>query len=149
MRIRNYMGAGVLLFRFNREDGEYEVLLGKRSIRQGYGKWAIPGGGLERYDSDYRACAYRELREETGIRLESLQHKNLDEIRTDIPFFHWRTFLVLIDEANLELRPREFSELRWVSLPEIKNMDLWINLNRELRAFCRIMDKTDAVIISE
>ena len=69
-RIRSYSGAGVLLFRYNRNDGRFEVLLGKRSIRHGYGKWSIPGGGMEKCDSGYAACAYRELREETGLHLD-------------------------------------------------------------------------------
>ena len=75
LHIKNYHGAGVLLFRYNKEKETFEVLLGKRSIRQGYGKWAIPGGGLERKDGDfnYRACAYRELWEETGLDITILQ----------------------------------------------------------------------------
>lgn len=141
MHIRNYKGAGVLLFRYNEETEEYEALLGKRSIRQGYGKWAIPGGGLERYDLDFRACAYRELWEETGIDINGFQTESLDEIRTELPFFHWRTFLVLVRGIKPTVRPREFSEVRWVPVSEIRKLDLWISLNREIRAFEKSIKK--------
>jgi len=137
VHIRNYKGAGVLLFRYNKESAEYEALLGKRSIRQGYGKWAIPGGGHERYDADFREVAYRELREETGIDIKRLQTEELEEIKTELLFFHWRTFLVLLLEDAPHVRPREFSELRWVPVSEIEKLDLWISLGRELRAFSR------------
>ena len=142
MHIRNYKGAGVLLFRYNKETAEYEALLGKRSIRQGYGKWAIPGGGRERYDADFRETAYRELWEETGIDIKRLQKEELDEIKTDLPFFRWRTFLVLLLEDATYVRPREFSELRWVPVSEIRRIDLWISLGRELRAFNRAIKRS-------
>ena len=73
MHIRSYRGAGVLLFRYNGESAGYEALLGKRSVRQGYGKWAIPGGGRERFDVDFREAAYRELcafRKSVGHRMQ-------------------------------------------------------------------------------
>ena len=140
-RIRSYSGAGVLLFRYNRNDGRFEVLLGKRSIRHGYGKWSIPGGGMEKIDSGYAACAYRELREETGIDINSLETRELSEIKTDIPFFHWRTYLVMTWDNLPEFRIREFSELRWIPVSDIGKYDLWISLNREIRAFRKILER--------
>ena len=56
MRIKSYRGAGVMLFRYNTRYRRFEVLLGKRSVPRGYGKWAIPGGGVESYDVDFAAC---------------------------------------------------------------------------------------------
>ena len=140
-RIRSYSGAGVLLFRYNRNDGRFEVLLGKRSIRHGYGKWAIPGGGMEKIDSGFAACAYRELREETGIDINGLKARDLSEIKTDIPFFHWRTYLVMTWGDFTEFRIREFSELRWIPVSDIGKYDLWISLNREIRAFRKILER--------
>ena len=136
--LRSYRGAGVLLFRQNKDTGEYEMLLGKRSIRQGYGKWAIPGGGMERHDTDYKACAFRELWEETGIDINLIPMKYLDEKKTDIPFFHWRTYLSLTLGGFPQVRIREFSELRWIPVSELGSYDLWISLNREIRAFNRL-----------
>ena len=141
MHIKNYKGAGVLLFKYNKETAEYEALLGKRSIRQGYGKWAIPGGGRERFDADFREVAYRELWEETGIDISLLQTRDVGEVKTEIPFFHWRTFLVLLLEDAPALRPREFSELKWVPVAQIGKLDLWISLSREIRAFNKALMK--------
>lgn len=137
-QIKPYHGAGVLLFRYNKEKESFEILLGKRSIRQGYGKWAIPGGGLEKKDTDYRACAFRELWEETGIDIKSIATKDLSQTRIDLPFFHWRTFLVMTWGELPPFRIREFSELRWIPLNEVRSYDLWISLSRELRLFERL-----------
>ena len=137
-QIKPYHGAGVLLFRYNKEKEAFEILLGKRSIRQGYGKWAIPGGGLEKKDADYRACAFRELWEETGIDIKEIETKDLSQTRIDLPFFHWRTFLVMTFGEIPTFRIREFSELRWIPLNEIRSYDLWISLSRELRLFERL-----------
>ena len=127
-----------MLFRFNQDCDEYEVLLGKRSIRRGYGKWAIPGGGKESFDSDFYACACRELREETGVEISDLKAENLAEVCTDIPYFHWRTFIVLTSGDFPAFKPREFSELRWFPISQMGQIDLWINLKRELKVFDRI-----------
>ena len=145
LHIKNYHGAGVLLFRYNKEKETFEVLLGRRSIRQGYGKWAIPGGGLERKDGDfnYRACAYRELWEETGLDITKLQTKPIAVTSTEIPFFHWRTFLVMTWGELPEFRIREFSELRWIPISELGDYDLWISLNREIRTFRRLSLQPD------
>ena len=72
MKIKNYRGSGTMLFKYNTQAGQFEVLLGKRSIPRGYGKWAIPGGGMEECDADYENCAFREFREETGVDIKNL-----------------------------------------------------------------------------
>ena len=42
-----YKGGGVALFYKDKHTGEYSILLGKRTIEPGKGKWSIPGGGYE------------------------------------------------------------------------------------------------------
>ena len=145
-RIKNYKGAGVMLFRFNRKYGRFEILIGKRSTPRGYGKWAIPGGGMKKQDIDYGVCAYREFREETGVDINHLLTKNLAVKRIDVPFFHWRTFMILTWGYFTEFNPSEFFELKWVPLSGIGKYDLWISLNRELRAFKRIVKKHGLLI---
>lgn len=145
-RIRPYKGAGVMLFRFNRKYRRFEVLLGKRSTPRGYGQWAIPGGGMEFQDIDFGACAFREFREETGVDINHLLAKNLAVKRIDVPFYHWRTFLVLTWGYFPELRPSEFSEFRWVPVSGIGKYDLWISLKREMKAFARIVRKHGLIV---
>lgn len=49
-------------------DGD-EVLLGKRAVDPHRGFWGVPGGNLE-YDEHPADGAVRELREETGLRVD-------------------------------------------------------------------------------
>lgn len=136
MRLSSYSGAGVMLFRYNTEAGRYEVLLGKRAIPRGYGQWAIIGGEKNHRDSDYYDCALREFREETRVDLDSIQTRMLAVRKIDIPFFHWRTHLILALGPLPEFKVNsENSELRWFPLDEVKDQDLWLNLDRELGMF--------------
>lgn len=48
-----YKGGGVALFYKDKHTGEYSILLGKRTIEPGKGKWSIPGGGYEPQDAFY------------------------------------------------------------------------------------------------
>ncbi len=57
--------VGVICFR-----GQ-EVLLIRRGKPPRMGDWSIPGGRLE-WDEGVKACALRELMEETGVRAELL-----------------------------------------------------------------------------
>jgi 8-oxo-dGTP diphosphatase len=54
-------------------DEQNRVVLVKRAIEPGYGKWVFPGGYVDRGE-EVRAAAVREAREETGleVRLERL-----------------------------------------------------------------------------
>ncbi len=44
-----------------------EILLGQRKGAHGAGTWATPGGHLE-FGESVKACATRELLEETGLK---------------------------------------------------------------------------------
>ncbi len=129
--IRKYEGAGILLFRKN--ENNVEVFLGKRRHRPDRGKWSIPGGGKEPYDKDFRVSAERELWEETGFRLDEIDHEDCCELSFDIPFYHWRTFIVMAKGPTPEPRPREFSELRWIPLEDLEDYECVKLLDLEVR----------------
>ena len=135
MKSESYKGAGVMLFKFNEHLRWFEVLLGERSVPRGFGKWAIPGGGMENCDADYTDCAFREFKEETGVDIKNLMTRRLAVKRIDIPFYHWRTYLILMRGHCPAFTPREFSEFRWFPVSTVNRQNLWISLNRELRAF--------------
>jgi len=59
------VGVGVIVTKDIGKDGLF-VLLGKRKGAHGEGQWSFPGGRIEP-DEDPKACAARELDEETGI----------------------------------------------------------------------------------
>ena len=137
MKIRRYSGAGVFLIRYKNE--RFEVLLGRRSTSHGFGQWAIPGGKLEGRDDSLRDCAFRELKEETGINLKHIQHSVLGRCTKRIPFFLWQTYMVFIWKEEITLMPHEFFNLDWVPLEEVNNHDLWISLAIELKAAGKLL----------
>jgi 8-oxo-dGTP diphosphatase len=59
------IGIAVLIWR------EGRLLLGRRLSGQGAGTWQLPGGHLAPRE-DVLTCARREVREETGLEVESL-----------------------------------------------------------------------------
>jgi predicted NUDIX family NTP pyrophosphohydrolase len=65
--------SGVILHRF-RSDGSLEVFLahpgGPFWAKKDDGAWSIPKGLIEEHDTDLRAVATREFREEIGVELE-------------------------------------------------------------------------------
>ena len=57
------VGISVIVLKDNK------VLLGKRKGSHGSGTWAFPGGHLELYEN-YDTCIFREIEEETGLKIE-------------------------------------------------------------------------------
>lgn len=68
------VGIGIMIFK----DGR--VLLAKRKGSHGEGEYAFPGGHLE-YGESFEECARREIREETGIEIKSIQFQFLANVK--------------------------------------------------------------------
>ncbi len=64
---RPMIGVGVLVWRGK------QLLLGKRMMKDRKSCWQFPGGHLENGESVIE-CAYREVLEETGLKVKSLRH---------------------------------------------------------------------------
>ena len=109
-----YHGAGIGLVLNG------SILLGKRTKKLFYGKWAVPGGGKEKGES-YLACAKREFFEETGCNLDAINAKPIGSWTLSLlPFFKWTTFFYQIDLFTSRLKPDEFSALEWVPIEKVK-----------------------------
>lgn len=65
-----YIGTKVAVIAFILIDDK--VLLTQRSLEPGKGKWALPGGFVD-HDEAPEAAAIREVREETGLRVQIRQ----------------------------------------------------------------------------
>lgn len=85
--------ADVMLFRYA-DYAELQVLLIKRGGELEHGKWAIPGGHMDLLvDSRIEEAAVRELREETGVDLDSLTPPPILRIFTSQHKPGWNGFI--------------------------------------------------------
>jgi len=114
------IGVGVMIL--NREG---KVLLGKRhedpskTFFKLTGTWTMPGGKL-RYGESFEEGAKREVKEETGIKLNSVK---VIAINNDInEYAHFITISLFSDNFEGEpqvLEPDEIIEWKWWNLNEL------------------------------
>ena len=133
--MKTYQGAGIALFKKTSEG--YSILLGKRTINPDKGKWAIFGGKSETFDKTPFETAKREFKEESGLLFSSINTKFLGECKFNLPFFKWTSFLYEI-EVSFNIPKHisyEFSDLRFISLSELKNYELAFGVKKEIRTF--------------
>jgi 8-oxo-dGTP pyrophosphatase MutT (NUDIX family) len=127
LRLKNYKGAGVALFR-EAPNNTFSVLIGKRKFNPGKNKWSFPGGGMECEDTSLQQTACREFREETEVSLPELDAKDIDFYEINLPFFHWKTFLYTT-KSNFTFTPtHEFIELGWINEEDFKKLPkhIWV-----------------------
>jgi len=118
--------VGVICFRGD------EVLIIQRGKAPRLGDWSIPGGRLE-WDEAVRACALRELMEETGVRAELL---GLVDVLDG--FFGEGKHYVLIDYAArwIEGEPvagDDAADARFVPVAEAIAMVQWETTKQVIR----------------
>jgi ADP-ribose pyrophosphatase YjhB (NUDIX family) len=116
------VGVGVVIIR----DGK--ILLERRKNEPGRGQWSIPGGLVELGESS-KETAVREVKEETGLEVESPTLIDVvDNVTQDINGEVKYHFVILDYFAKLkggELKAMsDAAELRWVQLNSVENYDL-------------------------
>ncbi len=102
------------------DDGEGRILLVRRAIEPGYGKWVFPGGYVDRGEP-VLAAAIREAREESGLHVEL---RGLVDIysyagRTPIIVVYAASRVsgdVQVDDEGLEARWFAADEVPWDEL---------------------------------
>ena len=101
-------------------DDRDRVVLVKRAIEPGYGKWVCPGGYVDRGEL-VQDAAVREAREEAGlrIRLERLINVYSYTGRAPVVIFYEATIVggtLMVDDEGLEARFFEPHEIPWDEL---------------------------------
>lgn len=101
------------------------ILFIRRGQEPYRGKWAFPGGFVESNES-LEAAAARELREETGVELDTqafypfgmLSVPHINQVHA---FFAAR----VPEGTALRANPPEIDDARWFKLSDIPQQDLW------------------------
>ncbi len=121
--------------------GKNEVLLGKRKGSHGEGKWAFPGGHLEKFEY-CRKGILREMKEETG--LDANQFNLIDEYPIAITndFFvqedkHYITLFFRADYMGVAPKleePDKCEEWKWFEWQKLsKESDLFVPVKNLLK----------------
>lgn len=123
----DYIGVGIGAIIVNK-DGK--VLLSRRGekAKNERGKWEFPGGSVE-FGDTMKDTIIREMEEELGITIETIQH--LPPIDHIIPEDnqHWvtSTFISrIVEGVPTIMEPEKCSDVKWFSLDELKLLDLSI-----------------------
>jgi 8-oxo-dGTP diphosphatase len=101
-----------------------KLLVLKRASTMAYkpGSWDLPGGHLKIGES-FEECLAREIEEETGLKISAAR---LLGIHNSIgPYLQAIFGCEVVGEAReIQLRPREHVEARWVILTELEQLEL-------------------------
>ncbi|MDP3964505.1 MAG: NUDIX hydrolase [bacterium] len=115
--------VGVKAF-IRRADGKF-LLLKRAEAFEGETepRWDIPGGRIEPGEP-IRQALEREIKEETGLTLDSVQAvlEAQDILRVSGRHVVRITFLATIKDGEMKLDPVEHSDARWVTLAELNQL---------------------------
>jgi len=100
--------------------GDGKIVLVRRAIEPGYGKWVFPGGYVDRGE-EVTLAAIREAREESGldVTLDGLINIYSYAGRTPIIVVYAATYVggdLAVDDEGLEARAFEPEEIPWEEL---------------------------------
>jgi len=129
MRRKTHRAAGIVLFR--QVDGQRRYLLLRSALTRRL-VWEFPKGGIEDGESE-REAAERELREETGVAVDSYRLR--DGFREEEHYLFTHTdggerslvvkrvvyFLAETEAADIVIS-REAAEFRWLSYAEARDL---------------------------
>ena len=115
-----YLDPKIAVGTIIRRPGQSKVILVKRAIEPGYGKWVFPGGYVDRGE-EITIAALREAREEAGVdvRLDHLINIYSYAGRAPVIVVYAATMLggdLAIDDESLEIREFELDEIPWDEL---------------------------------
>jgi len=107
-----------------------KLVLVKRGVDPGKGKWSIPGGAVE-LGEGVRDTAIREAKEECGLDIELVGDTPIDAIDNIIEGekrrlqYHYILLQFLARPKGGTLKPTsDVTEVRWVPIEEVEKYDL-------------------------
>lgn len=107
------IGVNVFLIK----DGK--ILLGKRIGKTGYGTWCLPGGHLE-YGESLVDAAKRELEEETGIAVESVEFLHIiNDVQWGDHYIHINFLAKDFKGEAMVTEPDKFAEWKWFPIDDL------------------------------
>ncbi len=100
------------------------VLLHQRVKDPNKGLWVAPGGKLEP-DESPSECAIREMREESGLRIETLALRGIMTETSPRPDYQWLTFVFAATRWSGGLAPAPgIGEFRWVGARDVFDLEI-------------------------
>jgi len=118
------VGVGAVIV----QDGR--LLIVKRGVEPGKGKWSIPGGAVD-LGEDVRDAVVREAKEECGLDIKIIEDRPMDAV--DSIFidkegrfkYHYVLFQFLVHPKGGTLKPSsDVLDAKWVPLEEVEKYDL-------------------------
>ncbi|MGH2569331.1 MAG: (deoxy)nucleoside triphosphate pyrophosphohydrolase [Bacteroidota bacterium] len=104
-----------------RRDGKLLICQRKQGARYGL-KWEFPGGKVEPKETVIQ-CLERELREELSIQLTALERLEFQTAEYD-DGGRFEVGYCFVSAFEGEPRNNVFQEIRWVSLDELRTLDI-------------------------
>ncbi len=104
-----------------RRDGKILACQRKRGGRYEL-KWEFPGGKVEQGET-FLQCLERELQEELAITIHSIDRMEIQSAEYD-DGGHYEVAYCSVTGFDGELRNNVFEEVRWVTLRELRELDI-------------------------
>lgn len=100
------------------------VLLHRRVKDPNKGLWVAPGGKLEPAESPSE-CAIREMREESGLRIETPALRGIMTEISPRPDYQWLTFVFAATRWSGDLAPAPgIGEFRWFGVRDVFDLEI-------------------------
>lgn len=106
-----------------REDEVLMLYRNKKKNDVNEGKWIGVGGHFEMGESP-EECVVREVREETGLKLNSYAFRGFISFQTDKNDYEYIA-LFTSDDFEGEITPCNEGELAWIKKTSVKDLSLW------------------------
>jgi len=126
------VAVGIIVIKDNK------ILMGKRLVEVGYGKYGLPGGHLE-YGESIEAAAHRELLEEAGLKADLKLINITNDPKTIGPFQHYIHFVFEaynIQGEPMNTEPDKCSGWEWFALDNLPE-DIFFGQQKMLNGYLK------------